>query len=61
VKKITIKRQISRYKQFLAATTPLSEAFFGEAEDDTAPTNADFQTRRILVETDDASASSCFI
>jgi hypothetical protein len=60
VKKITIKRQISQYKQFLAATTPLSEALFGEAEDDTVPTNADLQTRRIPVE-DDASASGRLI
>ncbi|WP_146749788.1 hypothetical protein [Paraburkholderia bryophila] len=59
MKKISIKQQISQYKQFLAATTPLSEALFGEVEDDTVPSNDDLQTRRISVETDASVCERC--
>ncbi|CAM2181983.1 hypothetical protein PSAC2689_40304 [Paraburkholderia sacchari] len=41
MKKISIKRQISQYKKFLASTTPISEALFGKDEDDTVLINAD--------------------
>jgi hypothetical protein len=52
MKTTSLKRQISQYKKFLAATTPVFEALFEEAEGDAVSANADLPMRRVPVEAD---------